>query len=201
MRSANELAKETNEDERRKAQMSYEEIRIPEELSERVLEVFGLPRRSEPRTLRDLARATSRVIEVPRPEDLISEEPTRHEAKVRGQRLYTYCFLDTLVLPFVLRGEPVEVRSESPVGGEVTALVTEESAQVSPQEAAMSFGAARVGDGPVQETLWSYPNAFPSLREYEIRAKETPQAIIVPIPVKEAFDLVRDVVGGSEVSE
>jgi hypothetical protein len=84
--------------------MSCTEIRIPQELGERVMEVLGLPRRSEPTSLRDLARATSRVIEVPRPEALISEEPTRHEAKVRGQGLYTYCFLDTLVLPFVLRG-------------------------------------------------------------------------------------------------
>jgi alkylmercury lyase len=149
--------------------MSYEEIRIPEELGERVLEVLGLPHRSEPRTLGDLARVFSSVIGALRPEDLISEEP-------------------------------VEVRSESPVGGEVTALVTEESVEVSPQEAVMSFGAARAGDGPEQETLWSYANAFPSPKEYEIWAKKTPQAITMPIPGQDAFDLVRDVVGSSEVS-
>jgi hypothetical protein len=94
--------------------MSYEEIRIPEEVGERVLEVLGLLYRSEPKTLGHLARAFSRVIEALRPEDLISEEPTRHEAKVRGQRLYTCCFLGTLILPFVLRGEPVEGSSETP---------------------------------------------------------------------------------------
>ena len=48
--------------------------------------------------------------------------------------------------------------------------------------------------------MWTYANAFPSLKEYEIWAKETRQAITVPIPVHEAFDLIRDVVGSSEVS-
>ena len=184
--------------------MSYEEIQIPEELGERVLEILRLPHGSEPRTLGNLARVFSRVIGALRPEDLISglisEEPTRHEAKVGGERLYTYCFLDTLILPFVLRGEPVAVSSESPVGGEVTALVTKESVKASPQEAVMSFGAARAGDGSALEMLWAYANAFPSVKEYEIWAKKTPQAITVPIPLQDAFDLVRDMVGGSEVS-
>jgi alkylmercury lyase len=180
--------------------MNYTEIRIPEELGERVVEVLELPCRSEPRTLGDLARAFSRVrrsTPARRPDFGRADPP-------RGQGWWQ----ETLHLLLLGRpgsalralGEPVEVRSESPVGGEVTALVTEESAEVSPQEAVMSFGAARVGDGPVQETLWSYANAFPSLKEYEIWAKETPQAITVPIPVQEAFALVRDVVGGSEVS-
>ena len=94
----------------------------------------------------------------------------------------------------------MEVSSERLVGGEVTALVTKESVKASPQGAVMSFGAARVGDGSEQETLWAYANAFPSLKEYEIWAKKTPQAITVPIPVQEAFDFVRDIAGGSEVS-
>jgi hypothetical protein len=47
--------------------MSYEELRIPEELGERVLEILGLPHRSELRTLGDLAKAFSENVGTPRP--------------------------------------------------------------------------------------------------------------------------------------
>jgi alkylmercury lyase len=70
---ANEPPEERSDGRRRERTMSYEEIQIPEELGERG----------------DLARAFSRVMGTPPPEDLISEEPTRHEAKVGDPRVVT----------------------------------------------------------------------------------------------------------------
>jgi hypothetical protein len=95
--------------------MSYEEIRIPQELSESVQRAVGMaPRRHG--TLGELVKDLAVQRGVRRPENLISEQPTRHEVRVNGEILYTYCFVDALMLPFVVQGERFEVRSESPIG-------------------------------------------------------------------------------------
>ncbi len=180
--------------------MSYEGIRITEELSESAQRAVGIPpRRHE--TLGELVKDMARRADL-RSEDPVSEQPTRHEVKVNGETLHTHCFGDALVLPFVLRDEKFEVRSESPIGGEVRATVTKGGVDASPPDAVVSFGATRVGDGPVQATACPYINAFPSREDYERWAEATPQAVTIALSLEDAFALFRDLVsGGPEGSE
>ena len=179
--------------------MSYREIRVPEDLSSSVqLAVGATPRSRE--TLGELVQSIAAECWVPRPENLISEKPTRYQVRVDGQTLHTFCFVDALMLPFVLsEHDGVAIRSESPIGGRVSALVTERGVEGAPPATVVSFGAARSEKGTICETLCTYLNAFPSQADYERWAERTPQAVTVALSLEEAFDLALDwTSGGSE---
>ena len=176
--------------------MSYDDQRVSEGLSTSVRRAVGVSERGH-ETLGELVKDIAAERWVQRPENLISEEPTRHVVRVDGRTLHTFCFVDALMLPFVLgEEEAVEVRSSSPMGGEVSAVVTKEGVEGSPPEAVVSFGAARAEEGTVCETLCPYLNAFPSRADYERWAGRTPQVETVVLSMKEAFELARDWASG-----
>jgi hypothetical protein len=92
--------------------VGYEHTQVTDELNRNVQRAVGVsPRRHE--TLGELVKSIAPKRWVRRPENLISGEPTRHEVRVDGKVIHTFCFVDALMLPFVLGGAAVEVCSAS----------------------------------------------------------------------------------------
>ena len=83
--------------------MGYEDMRVTGELDGSVQRAVGMsPRQHE--TLGELVQDIAVGRCAPRLENLLSAESTRHQVRVDGQTLHTFCFVDALMLPFVLRG-------------------------------------------------------------------------------------------------
>lgn len=126
------------------------------------------------------------------PEYLYTEEPTRHEAHVNGKIRYSPCVLDALGAAVMEDQDSVTVRSVDPVTKTpITFTVTNETVDVTPEEAVITFGIAstipELEDS--DETIFSwmlqtetptltnvfcqYINAFESTETYEQWAAET----------------------------
>lgn len=180
--------------------MAYEKIRIPAELSEQVQKVYSLHAGSDIRTLGKLTDAFAREARSPQPDGLISKAATRHLVRMGSETFYTHCFIDGLMLPFALQGQKVEIQSTSPESDEpITAVVTAEAAEFSPQSTVVSFGVARKVDGSLQACLCPYLNAFASRSEYECWAEANPQAVTIALSLPDAFAFARDWALGGKV--
>ena len=126
------------------------------------------------------------------PEDLYTENPTRHEARVNGQIRYSPCILDALGAAVMEDQDPVTVRSVDPVTGTpVTFTVDDGAVDVTPENAVITFGIAATipeledsdetifswmlqAETPtLTDTFCQYINAFESAETYEQWTTET----------------------------
>ena len=126
------------------------------------------------------------------PEDLYTEDPTRHEVRVNDRIEYSPCILDALGAAVMEAQNPVTVRSVDPVTKTpVTFTVEDGAVDVTPEDAVITFGIASSipeleasdesifswilqEDTPsVTDAFCQYINAFESADTYEQWAAET----------------------------
>lgn len=126
------------------------------------------------------------------PEDLYTENPTRHEVRVDGQIQYSPCILDALGAAVMEDQDLVTVRSVDPVTRTpITFTVDDGTVDVTPEDVVITFGIAATipeleasdetifswmlqAETPsLTNTFCQYINAFESADTYEQWAAET----------------------------
>jgi hypothetical protein len=115
---------------------------------------------------------------------------TPHRATMEGETYHFRCFYDGIALAH-LADEAVEIRTESLTGEPITVQASPSDIDVSPSEAAMSFGIAADAETPpsggsIQEAAYEafcpYVKAFPSRETYE-RWADNADAVTVGMPL------------------
>lgn len=154
----------------------------------------------------DQLAASDQTIE---PDDLYTEDPTRHEVRVNDRIRYSPCILDALTAAVLEAQNPVTVRSVDPVtGAPVTFSVADETVEVVPEDAVITFGIAstvpdlessdesifawmlRADTSSVGDAFCQHINAFESAETYEQWAAET-SAKTMPLRPASAGVLIR----------
>lgn len=187
----------------------YADREVPDEIGQALVALAGGGRL--PETLGGLMALADNDVFSPGEldaEEMLVTDDSRHEVRLPGRTVNTYCILDALVLAF-LEGEPVEIETRPPGSDRTIALTASpEGLTGVPEAAVVSFGfstdlptdpSAHVGEAPaeVQETIHRLGcpqiNLFPDREAYEAWAREA-DAVTMSLSPGEALALARDTV-------
>lgn len=169
-------------------------IALPDDFAAHLASVSNLE--TPPETLEEYWAAFEEALaasdETIGPEDLCTDEPTRHEVRLDGEVRYSPCVLDALGAAAMVDQSPVTVRSVDPVTRTpVTFTVDDGDVDVTPAAAVITFGVApsvpeldgideplfgwmlEADDSSVARTFCQYINAFESPDTYEEWAATT----------------------------
>lgn len=188
----------------------YTEIALSDALGARTRAIFELDR--VPQTMGELAEIFEAADNFVTGDGftwqdfLISDGKTRHEVRIGDEVHHTYCFLDALVLPFVL-DRRVEIRSRPPGGGEsVEVVATPRRLEATPASTVMSFGMALDLPEAADELGTDDPaglldlthaeacpriNAFPDEAAYRAWDQEA-EAVSVVMTLAQAYAMAHD---------
>lgn len=191
----------------------YTEVEVSDALGARTRAIFELDQ--APRTMGELGALFEEADNFATGEGftwedlLISDGETRHEVRIGDEVHHAYCFLDALVLPFVL-DRRVEIRSRPPGGGETVEVVaTPRRLEATPASAVMSFGmsldlpeaADELGtDDPAALLDLTHAegcpriNAFPDEAAYRAWDREA-DAVSVVMTLAQAYAMAHDTAG------
>lgn len=132
-------------------------------------------------------------------EDLcLTASETPHMGVMDGQTYYFACFYDAIILA-AIADKPVDIRTESPQGIEITARAQGTSVlEVDPSEAVFSFGIDRHVDPP-DETGPSIAVGYDSICPY-VKAFQTPESYLDWATTVPAPTVVLPLAGATELA-